>query len=56
MMKKIITLFVVLAIGATVAYQMGWLSSKGENAYDKTKDSLIEKSEDIIDKTKDAIK
>ena len=56
MMKKIMTLFVVLAIGATAAYQMGWLSSKGEKAYDNTKESLIEKSENIIDKTKDTIK
>lgn len=55
-MKKIITIVVVLAIGATIAYQMGWLSSKGEKAYDKTREAVIEKSEEIIDKTKDAVK
>jgi len=46
----------VIAIGASIAYQMGWLSRKGEKAYDKTKESLIEKSEEMIDKTKDAVK
>ena len=55
MIKKIITTFMVLAIGATIAYQMGWLSRKGETAYDKTKESVIETSEKIVDKTKDAI-
>ena len=33
MVKKFIMLLVVVAIAATVAYQMGWLSYKGEKAY-----------------------
>ncbi len=56
MIKKIIFIFIVLAIGSTIAYQMGWLSGKGEKAYDKTRERVVEKSEKIIDKTKDAIK
>ena len=56
MIKNIIFIIIVIAIGATIAYQMGWLSSKGENVYDKTKESVVEKSEEIIDKTKDAMK
>jgi len=56
MIKKLVVLFVVLAIGATVAYQMGWLSRKGEKAYDRTKDSVLEKGGEIVDKAKDAIK
>lgn len=56
MIKNIIFIFIVIAIGYTIAYQMGWLSSKGENVYDKTKDSVVEKSEKVIDKTKDAMK
>jgi hypothetical protein len=35
---------------------MGWLSRKGEKAYDKTKESVLEKSEEILDKAKDAVK
>lgn len=56
MIRNIIFIFIVMAIGATIAYQMGWLSSKGEDAYDKTKESFVEKSEKIIDRTKDAMK
>lgn len=56
MIKKIILIVVVLAIAAAVAYQMGWLSSKGERAYEKTKDSVLEKGEQIIDMGKDAVK
>ncbi len=56
MIKKLIGLFVVLAIVATVAHQMGWLSRKGEKAYDKAKDAVMEKSEEIVDNAKDAVK
>ena len=56
MIKSIILIIFVIVIGATIAYQMGWLSSKGENVYDKTKESVVEKSEEIIDNTKDAMK
>ena len=56
MIKKFIVLFVVLAIGATVAYKMDWLSRKGEKAYDNTKKTVIKEGEKIVDKTKDAIK
>jgi len=55
MIKKIIVSSIVIAIAATVAYQMGWLSRKGEKAYDNTKESILEKSEDIIDKGKDVL-
>ena len=44
--KKIIILLVVVAITATVAYQMGWLSYKGERAYENTKEAV----KDAIDK------
>lgn len=56
MIKKMLVLFVVLAIGATVAYKMDWLSRKGEKAYDKTREAVIEESEKVVDKTRDAIK
>ncbi|WP_455209832.1 hypothetical protein [Kaarinaea lacus] len=56
MIKKVVVLFVVLAIGATVAYQMGWLSRKGEKAYDRAADSVLEKGEEMVDKAKDAMK
>lgn len=52
MIKNIIFIFIIIAIGAAVAFQMGWLSSKGENVYEKTKESVVENSEKIIDKTK----
>jgi hypothetical protein len=54
--KRLIVLFVVLVIGATVAYKMDWLSRKGENAYDKTRKAVVKEGEKVIDKTKDAIK
>jgi hypothetical protein len=56
MIRNIIFIFIVIAVGYAIAYQMGWLSYKGENVYDKTKESVVEKSEKIIDKTKDAMK
>jgi len=56
MIMRIIIVFIVLAIGATIAYQMGWLSDKGENAYDETKESIIDNSEKLIDKADDAMK
>jgi hypothetical protein len=56
MIKKLLVLIIVLAAAASVAYQMGWLSRKGEKAYDKTKQSVMEKSEEIIDKATDAMK
>ena len=40
MIKKIIVLLVVVAITATVAYQMGWLSYKGERVYEETQDAV----------------
>ena len=55
MVKKIIYAVVVIAIGATVAYQLGWLSSEGEDVYDDTKESVLEQSESIVDRAKDAI-
>jgi len=55
MIKKIIGLFIVIAIVATVAYQMGWLSWKGERIYEKTKEAVVEKGEKAIEKGKDAI-
>jgi hypothetical protein len=53
---RIIVLFIVLAIGATIAYKMGWLSDKGENAYNETKESIVDNSEKLIDKADDAMK
>ncbi len=55
MLKKIIGLFIIIAIAATVAYQMGWLSWKGERAYEDAKDAVLEKGEKVIEKGKDAI-
>jgi hypothetical protein len=40
MINKIISVIVVVAIFATVAYQMGWLSSEGENAYDDVEEAV----------------
>jgi hypothetical protein len=54
--KWLIVLFVVLVIGATVAYKMDWLSRKDENPYDKTRKAVVKEGEKVIDKTKDAIK
>lgn len=55
MIKKIIVSLIVIAVAATVAYQMGWLSWKGERVYEKTKDAVLEKGEKVIEKGKDAI-
>ena len=55
MVKKIIVALIVLALAASAAYEMGWLSRKGEKAYKNTREVVIEKSEKVIDKTKDAI-
>ncbi len=56
MIKKIIFLVVMLVVAASVAYQMGWLSSKGEKTFDKTKESVMEKGEKLIDMGKAAVK
>lgn len=40
MIKNVIGLIIVVAIAATVAYQMGWLSNKGEQAYDEIEDAV----------------
>ena len=55
MIKKIIFAFVVLAIVASVAYEMDWLSYEGESVYEDTKESVLDKSEDVVDKAKDAM-
>lgn len=55
MLKKIIVSFVIIAISATIAYQMGWLSYRGEKMYEKTKEAVVEKGEKVIEKGKDAI-
>lgn len=55
MVKKIIFAIVVIAIFASVAYQLGWLSSEGEDVFEGTQDKVMEKGEDIVDKAKDAI-
>jgi hypothetical protein len=55
MIKKIIIAFAIVAIAATIAYQMGWLSYKGEDVYEKTKEAIVEKGEKAIDKGKDAL-
>lgn len=55
MIKKLIFAIVVIAIVASVAYQMGWLSGDGEDVYEDTKESVMEKSEDMVDKAKDAM-
>ena len=56
MVIRIIIVLIVLAIGATIAYQMGWLSDKGENAYEETKEAIIDNSEKLIDKADGAMK
>jgi hypothetical protein len=56
MIIRVIIIFIVLAMGATIAYKMGWLSDKGENTYDETKDAIIDNSEKLIDKADDAMK
>jgi Na+/citrate or Na+/malate symporter len=54
-MKKIIFAVVVIAVVATVAYQMGWLSGDGEDVYEDSKEAVMEKGETIVDKAKDAL-
>ena len=55
MVKKIIFAVVVIAVFAAVAYQLGWLSSEGEDVFEDTKDTVMEKSESMVDKAKDAM-
>ncbi len=55
MIKKLVILLVVVAVAATVAYQMGWLSYKGERTYEKTKKAIVKEGEKAIEKGKDAI-
>jgi hypothetical protein len=55
MIKKIIFTIIVLAISASVAYQMDLLSFKGEDVYEETKESVIEKGGEMIEKGRDAI-
>lgn len=55
MIKKVIFALVVIAIFASVAYQMGWLSSEGENIFEDTRESVVEGSEEAVEKAKDAI-
>ena len=55
MIKKIIFVIIVLAISASVAYQMDLLSFKGEDVYEETKESVIEKGGEMIEKGRDAI-
>ena len=55
MLKKVIFAIVVIAVFATVAYQMGWLSSDGEDVFEETRESVLEKGEDAVDKARDAI-
>ena len=55
MVKKIIFAVIVIAIFTTVAFQMGWLSGDGEDVYEDTKDTVMEKGGKIVDKAKDAM-
>ncbi|HEY5603266.1 MAG TPA: hypothetical protein VIM41_09170 [Gammaproteobacteria bacterium] len=41
MLRKLIYSLILLAIAATIAYQMGWLSYKGEKTYEKTKEAIV---------------
>jgi len=56
MIKKLIIAIVLIAIVATAAYQLGWLSYRGEKVYENTKDSVVEKGKEMLDKGQDAIK
>lgn len=55
MVKKIIFAIVVIAVFATIAYQLGWLSSEGENVFEDTRESVLKKSEDVVDKARDVM-
>ena len=55
MIKKVIFAVVVVAIFASVAYQMGWLSGEGEDMFEDTRESVLEKGEVVVDKAKDAM-
>lgn len=55
MIKKIIFSIIVLAIASSIAYQMGWLSYKGEGMFEDAKDAVVEKGEKAIEKGKEAI-
>lgn len=55
MIRKIIFAVIVVAIGATAAYQLGWLSGGGEDAYEEATDAVLEQGESIVDKAKDAV-
>lgn len=55
MIKKVVFAIVVVVIFASVAYQLGWLSGEGEDVFEDTRDSVMEKSEDMVDKAKDAM-
>ena len=55
MIKKLIFAVIVIAIFASIAYQMGWLSGEGEDVYEDTQESVIEKGEDVVDKAREAM-
>ena len=55
MIKKIIFAVIVVAIVASIAYQMGWLSGEGEDIFEETKESVMEGGEKAVDKAKDAM-
>lgn len=55
MIKKLVFTAVVIAIGATVAYQMGWLSWEGEDIYEDTRESVMDKGENIVDKAREVV-
>lgn len=55
MIKKIVFAVIVIAIVASVAYSMGWLSSEGEDVFEDTRESVLEGGEEAVEKAKDAI-
>ena len=55
MIKKLIFSIILLAVAASIAYQMDWLSYKGEDMYEDAKETVIEKGEEAIEKGKEAI-
>jgi hypothetical protein len=56
MLQKLIVIVIALAIFAAIAYQMGWLSRKGESVFKKTTSTFVDKSEDLVNKSKDMLK